>query len=116
MDDNTGNLNPHLLQLVLSLHAGNMTQLGKVASPLTGQVERNLAAAKETIDTLAMLETKMKGNLHEDEQKLISHALTEMRLNYVDESQKPEQAESDQPEPAQDKPEDSNGAEEKPGN
>ena len=97
MDENTGNLNPHLLQLVLSLHAGAMTQLGKVASPLTGQVDRNLAAAKETIDTLAMLETKMKGNLHEDELKLMNHALHELRMNYVDEANKPDNSEPDQP-------------------
>ncbi|UCD63570.1 MAG: DUF1844 domain-containing protein [Candidatus Zixiibacteriota bacterium] len=82
----------HLMQLVLSLQAGAMQQLGKVVSPFTGKVERDLTMAKHTIDILGMLETKMKGNLSEDEQKFLGHVLYELRLNYVDESKKPEPA------------------------
>jgi len=41
--------------------------------------------AKHSIDMLAMLEQKTKGNLAEGEQKLIERALFELRMNYVDE-------------------------------
>jgi len=77
-----------LLQLVLSLQAGAMQQMGKVVSPITGEVERDLELARATIDIIAMLEAKMKGNLTDDEAKLIGRVLYELRLNYVDETKK----------------------------
>lgn len=88
MTDNTERLDPFFFQLVLSLQTGAMQQMGKMVSPISGKVERNLEIARNTIDMLAMLETKMKGNLTEEEAKLIGHAIYELRLNYVDESKK----------------------------
>jgi len=44
--------------------------------------------AKGTIDLLEMLQRKTKGNLDDDEQKLLEHVLYELRLNYVDEMKK----------------------------
>ncbi|MCK4607288.1 MAG: DUF1844 domain-containing protein [candidate division Zixibacteria bacterium] len=81
-------INPLFLQLVVSLQAGAMQQMGKVASPFTGKVERDLDMAKHSIDMLAMIDDKTKGNLGEEEQKLLSHLLYELRLNYVDELKK----------------------------
>ena len=75
-------------QLVLSLQMGAMQQLGKIASPITGKIERDLVMAKASIDMLEMLEVKTKGNLTSDEEKLLSHVLYELRLNYVDEVNK----------------------------
>lgn len=79
---------PLFYQLILSLHAGAMQQLGKVASPLTGQVERDLDQAKATIDLLDMLKRKTEGNLLDDERKVVEHVLFELRMNYVDEVKK----------------------------
>ncbi len=81
-------IDPLFMQLVISLQAGAMQQMGKVASPLTGKVERDLDMAKHSIDMLAMIDEKTKGNLGEEEQKLLSHLLYELRLNYVDELKK----------------------------
>ena len=78
----------HFYQLVISLHAAGMQQMGKVASPLTGKVERDLAMAQSSIDMLAMIQRKSQGNLNEDEKKLLDHALYELRINYVDEVKK----------------------------
>ncbi len=75
-------------QLVLSLQAATMQQLGKTISPLSGKAELDLTMAKGTIDLLEMLQRKTKGNLDADEQKLIEHVLYELRLNYVDEMKK----------------------------
>ena len=75
-------------QLVLSLQAAIMQQLGKVASPLTGAVERDLDVAKQTLDLLEMLQSKTAGNLTPDEKKLLEHVLYELRLNYLDEVKK----------------------------
>ena len=40
---------------------------------------------------LGMLESKTKGNLTEDEEKLLSHTLYELRMNFIDESKKSDQ-------------------------
>ena len=75
-------------QLIISLHAGTMQQLGKVTSPITGKIERNLQAAKSSINLLEMIQRKMKGNLEEGEEKLLETTLFELRMNYVDELKK----------------------------
>ncbi len=80
-------------QLVLSLQAAAMQQMGKVANPLTGKVERDMDMAKNSIDMLEMVERKTRGNLSDDERKLIEHVLYELRLNFVDELKR------DQPSP-----------------
>lgn len=78
-------------QLVLSLQAAAMQQMGKVASPLTGKVERDMDMAKNSIDMLEMVERKTRGNLSDDERKLIEHVLYELRLNFVDELKRDQQ-------------------------
>ena len=83
-------IDQHLAQLVLSLQAGAMQQMGKTINPATGAVDRDLEVAKYTIDIIGMLEKKMQGNLTEDETRFISAILTDLRLNFVDESGKKE--------------------------
>ena len=90
MSDTFENMDHMFFQMVLSLQAGAMQQMGKIASPLTGKVERDLYSAKVSIDMLGMFQAKMKGNLTEEESKLLEHVLYELRLNYVDESKKPD--------------------------
>ncbi|NOY88236.1 MAG: DUF1844 domain-containing protein [FCB group bacterium] len=90
MSEKNDVVNPYFMQLVLSLQAGVMQQLGKVASPISGKVERDLQQARYTIDIIDMLETKMKGNLTTEEEKFIEHVLYELRLNYVEETKKDE--------------------------
>lgn len=102
------NTNPDMqfYQLVLSLQAGAMQQLGKIVSPITGQVDRDLAMAKGTIDLLEMIQRKTQGNLDADEKQLLEHILYELRLNYVDEmakdsrsTQPPAESSSEQTQP-----------------
>ncbi|HET6428064.1 MAG TPA: DUF1844 domain-containing protein [Phycisphaerae bacterium] len=54
-----------------------------------GRRYRNLDIAKHHIDTLAVLEEKTKGNLTEDEKKLLDNALYEVRMAYVQAAQGP---------------------------
>jgi hypothetical protein len=75
-------------QLVLSFQAAAWQQMGKVASVISGKVERNLEMARHSIDMLMMLEEKTKGNLNEDESKYLAHVLYELRMNYLDEMKK----------------------------
>ena len=92
MSEKMENINIQFFQLVFSLQTAAMQQLGKIVSPVTGKVERDLIMAKTTIDILGMVETKTKGNLTKEESQFIGHSLHELRLNYVDEIKKEEKS------------------------
>ena len=81
----TSEVNQHFLGLILSLQQSVWVYLGKIASPGSGKLERNLEAAKDSIDLLEVLEEKTRGNLSTEEAKLLSSLLLELRMNYVDE-------------------------------
>lgn len=76
--------------LVLQLMQASWASLGKVPNPMTGKIDRDLDAARLAIDTLAAIEVRTRGNLSDDERKLIERALRELRLNYLDERKKDE--------------------------
>jgi hypothetical protein len=63
-------------------------QLGKVPNPADGQIIRNLQAAQFTIDTLVMIRDKTKNNLSKKEQDLLNSVISNLQLNYADESSK----------------------------
>jgi hypothetical protein len=68
---------------VLSLNSSVLVNLGFETDPISGGKSVNLPIAKQTIDILAMLEEKTRGNLSEDENRLMTHILYELRLLYV---------------------------------
>ncbi len=70
-----------LLSLLISQ---TLAYLGAYPDPRTGQAIVALEAARFHIDLLEVLETKTKGNLTDDEARLLSKALNELRLEYVD--------------------------------
>ena len=90
MTDPHESIDPHFFQLVLSLQTGAMQQMGKIASQISGKIERNLDMARHSIDMINMLNTKMAGNLTKEESEFLKHVLYELRLNYVDEVKKDE--------------------------
>ncbi|MBD3257001.1 DUF1844 domain-containing protein [candidate division GN15 bacterium] len=100
MTDEAAKYDEQFIQLVMSLHGAAMQQMGKVMSPITGKVERNLAMAKASIDMLDMLKRKSQGNLTEAEQSLLDRFLYEARMNYVEESAKKEPDEEAAPQDA----------------
>ena len=76
------------LQLVLGLQQSGMIALGKLMNPITRKVEVHLEAARDTIDTLAALEARTGDKLEPDERRVLQQAITELRMNYVDEVKK----------------------------
>ena len=70
---------------VLSLSTTAMFHFGDFPDPVSKKAERNLAAAKQTIDILGMLQTKTTGNLDENEKSLLDGLLFELRIRYVKE-------------------------------
>jgi hypothetical protein len=72
------------LQLVIGLSQTAMMALGKLKNPITNKVETDLEAARDTIDTLAAIESRTRGNLPPEEGRVLQQALASIRLNYVD--------------------------------
>ena len=78
----------------LVLQQANMATmlLGKMAHPETGQVMKDIEAARLFIDQLEMLEVKTRGNLTKEESNLLKQSLMGLRLAFVEavESPKPQ--------------------------
>jgi hypothetical protein len=68
--------------LVSTLLTQALFYMGDLA-PQGGEPVLNLDMAKHQIDTLRLLEDKTKGNLTEEEQRLLDSALYEGRMRYV---------------------------------
>jgi hypothetical protein len=68
---------------VMSLTSSAFYHLGDMPDPSTGKKEVNLPAVQQTIDMLIMLREKTKGNLKEDEKKLLEQLVYELQVKYV---------------------------------
>jgi Domain of unknown function (DUF1844) len=82
--DREQELSALFVQLVMQQANMAMMLLGKVPHPESGQVLRDLDAAKLFIDQLEMLQTKTKGNLSRHESALLQQSLTTLRLGFVE--------------------------------
>jgi hypothetical protein len=74
--------------LILSMASTAMVQLGAVPAPGGDAPTPDLAAAKQAIDILAVLEEKTRGNLDAAEEKLLGSLLYDLRVAYVDAQKK----------------------------
>lgn len=68
---------------VLSLSTNAMVSLGLVPRPDTGEKTRDLPLARQTIDILALLQEKTKGNLTGEEERILDSVLYDLRMTYV---------------------------------
>lgn len=69
--------------LIFSLSSSALLHIGEIADPQTGEKKKDLPMAKHSIDIIAMLKEKTKGNLNNEEQQFIDNILTDLRLRYV---------------------------------
>lgn len=69
--------------LVISLKTQSEMQLGLIHFDEHDQSEPDLRVARHTIDMLAMIQEKTRGNLSMEEQRLIDNSLTELRFRYI---------------------------------
>jgi hypothetical protein len=70
---------------IMSLNASALFNLGVLENPATGNKEKNLTLAKQTIDILCLLEEKTRGNLSKDEDVMLKNILYDLRIIYVKE-------------------------------
>ena len=84
VDDIPGADDPASFVNFLSTLATNAAAaLGAVPHPATGQRSLDLDTGKYWLDVLAMLRDKTKGNLHEQESRLLEGLLADLRMQYV---------------------------------
>ena len=79
--------------IITSFYFACWQQMGKIANPITGKLEKNLDQAKYSIDMLVMLRDKTKGNLTKEEEKALAEAIAVLQMNYVDELKNPKEPE-----------------------
>jgi len=69
---------------VLGLSTQALLHLGEIANPVTRAVERDLAAAKQVIDILGIIQKKTQNNLEPGERSLLESVLYDLRMRYVE--------------------------------
>jgi hypothetical protein len=80
----SGELTQRFIEFVV-MHAQNAALfLGQIPNPKTGQGEVNLDLARMFIDQLAMIQEKTRGNLTSEEAKVLSNALSNLQMAYVE--------------------------------
>jgi hypothetical protein len=70
---------------ILSLANTALFQLGLIKGPESG-IEKDLQGARQTIDIIAMIEEKTQGNLTDQEKKIVTETLFQLRMAFVDAS------------------------------
>ena len=73
----------NFMNFLLSISTSALIQLGEIPDPVTKMSEMHLPLAKQTIDLIAMLQEKTKGNLTSEEEKLVEFILYDLRMKYV---------------------------------
>ena len=68
---------------VMSLATQALMQLGQIQPPPGVDLAVDREAARQTIDIVAMLSQKTKGNLDKDEQHLVDEILNSLRFQFV---------------------------------
>lgn len=72
------------VNLVMMFSTTAMQQLGKLVNPATRQAEIDLESAQTSIDILTMLAAKTKGNLDNEEARMLKEAISTLQVNYVE--------------------------------
>jgi len=75
----------NFVNFILSMSTTAMYHFGDFPDPVSQKAQKNLAAAKQTIDILGMLRSKTEGNLDDNEKSLMDGLLFELRMRYVKE-------------------------------
>jgi len=73
---------------ILSLGSSVLYHFGEIGDPVSGEKQRNLDLARQTIDILVVLRDKTTGNLSEDESQLLESLLHDLQMRFVQEQKK----------------------------
>lgn len=68
---------------ILSLSSSVLINLGEMPDPESGASDISLPLAKQTLDILGLLQEKTRGNLTDDEGRLLTELLYDLRMKFV---------------------------------
>jgi Domain of unknown function (DUF1844) len=69
---------------VMSLATTAAVHFGDLPDPSGGETRTDLQSARQMIDILTMLKDKTRGNLSDDEARLVEELLYDLRLRFVE--------------------------------
>ncbi|MEW6111937.1 MAG: DUF1844 domain-containing protein [Thermodesulfobacteriota bacterium] len=72
------------IAFVITLANATLVHLGLVRNPDTGEANKDLSAARQTIDLIALLQEKTRGNLTPEEKQVIEETLYQLRMAFVE--------------------------------
>lgn len=75
---------PDLRSFLAGLYRQTLMLLGLIENPVTKRKEADLDQAQYLIDTLELLESKMKGNLDPEEKRYFDGILFDLRMRFVE--------------------------------
>ncbi len=79
---------------LISIGSSALIHLGEAPDPTSGEKHPpNLALAQQSIDLLAILQEKTKGNLSADEARFLDTLLYDLRMKYVQVVNRPKEPE-----------------------
>jgi hypothetical protein len=84
------------MYLVGTFQSSAWIALGKMKNPITNRKERKLKQASFYIDLLDMMQNKMRDNLSEYEEQVLINAVSELKLNFIEEQKKANEQEKDE--------------------
>ncbi len=73
---------PNFTSFIFSMSTSALIDLGEIENPETGSTVQKLDMAKHSIDLIAMLKEKTRGNLTADESGFLEKILGDLRLRY----------------------------------
>lgn len=79
----------NFVTFIVGLSTEALAALGEMPDPATGKHSRDLRAAQQFIDIIAMLGEKTRGNLDANEKSLIEAILFDLRMKYVELAKSP---------------------------
>tara|TARA_Y100000590_G_scaffold387350_1_gene460822 strand:+ start:8619 stop:8957 length:339 start_codon:yes stop_codon:yes gene_type:complete len=84
------------IYLVGTFQSSAWVALGRMKNPITNRKERKLKQASFYIDLLDMMQNKMKDNLSEYEEQVLINAVSELKLNFIEEQKKADEQEKNE--------------------
>jgi len=84
----SGELSQRFIEFVMMQAQNAAFMLGQIPHPQTGKAEVNLDMAQLLIDQLVMIQEKTKGNLSNDEGRILANALANLQIAFVEVAQK----------------------------
>jgi len=83
----SGEMTQRFIEFVIMQAQNAALFLGQIPNPQTGKGEVNLDVAKMFIDQLAMIRTKTRGNLSNDELAVLNNAISNLQMAFFEVSQ-----------------------------